>query len=359
MSHSEALRFLLVLFLAVGWAKKAGAQACPACSNPALQSSEKLEAGLDTLLSRTFRTTLNLTNGFNFQGGHPNYKGLSPEGELLDVPLHQHTVALDFLRTELSLEYTFARNWSVWLRLPFDLKMQTARVDFPLPVSDVEREAILRNRDIHHRNENYSGISDLRLLLAHRINGFLFKNGRLDFALGTSLPSGKTEQNPLAAGEQGKKHLHIQFGTGTFDPLLELHYAAALGHRTSLAFFTINRFPLYENNKGYRAPVETTSGLSLGYRLTDWLSPRLTLANFSQSYARWEGVNDPNSGLVSYNLTFNLTFFLKGGLSITPGYRYPVQQKTLASDGDTFEYGPTFLLNVSRPFLSNKKQRMP
>jgi len=33
--------------------KNALGQGCPACSNPALQSSEKLEAGLDTLYKRS------------------------------------------------------------------------------------------------------------------------------------------------------------------------------------------------------------------------------------------------------------------------------------------------------------------
>ncbi len=346
--------FFLTTLLSWLASNRANAQACPACSNPALQSSEKLEAGLDTLHKGQFRTTLNLTNGFDYQGGHPNFKGLSPEGDVIEVPLHNHVVELDFVRTESSLEYTFAENWSAWLRIPYDVKIQNASIEYPLPVTTTEKEAILRNRDIHHRSKTYTGISDLRLLIAHRRNGFLFENGRLDFALGTSLPTGRTEENPLTAGEQGNKHLHIQFGSGTFDPLLELHYAAGLGEKLSLAVFTINKFPFYKNNKGYKAPTETTSGLSLGYRLSRLLTPRLTLANFSQSLARWDGVDDPNSGLISWNLTVNLTFSLKNGLTITPGYRLPLAQRTLDDDGDTFEYGPTFLLNVSRPVSFNR-----
>lgn len=346
----KTTEILLTVVLAWVTAAHAFGQACPACSNPALQSSEKLEAGLDTLRNGSFRTTLNLTNGFDYQGGHPNYKGLSPEGEVFAVPLHNHVVKLDFVRTELALEYTFGENWSAWLRIPYDVKMQTASVLYPEPVTPLEQEAILRNRDIHHRNENYTGISDLRLLFAHRLNGFLFKNGRLDLAAGASLPTGRTEENPLTAAAEGIRHMHIQFGTGTFDPLLELHYSTGLSDRLSLAVFTINKIPFYENRKGYKAPLETTSGVSLGYRLNSLLSPRLTLANFSQSHAKWDEVNDPNSGLVSWNLTLNLTFFLKNGLTITPGYRLPLSQRTLDDRGDTFEYGPTFLLNVSCPF---------
>jgi len=326
---------------------KVFAQACPACSNPALQSSEKLEAGFDTISKGAFRTTLNITNGFNYQGGHPNWKGLSTESLITEVPLHNHIVSLDFIRSEIAFEYAIKTNWTAWLRIPYDIKIQTAIVEFVNPVTEFEKEAILRNRDIHHRTENYTGISDMRLLLSRCFNSFLSKRGRLDLAFGTSLPVGKTEENPLEATRQSLKHLHIQFGTGTFDPLLELHYAIGLTDELSLAAFTINKISFYQNSKNYQGPFESTSGLSFGYKLSNWLRPRLTLANFSQTRAKWDGEKDPNSGLISYNLTANLTLVLKNGLTITPGYRHPLTQRTLSDEGDAFEYGPTFLLNAS------------
>lgn len=328
-------------------------QACPACSNPALQSSEKLEAGIDTLYQGAFRITFNVTNGLDYQGGHLNGIGLSENGQSIDVPLHEHIVELDFVRIELNLEYTFKTNWTTWLRLPYDVKIQNASVNYLELVTPNEQEAILRNRDIHHRTETYSGFSDFRLLVAHRINGFLFKKGRLDVALGTTIPIGKTEENPLIAGENGEKHLHIQFGSGTFNPLFEFHYVIGLSNRVSLAFYSINMLPFYENKKGYQAALETTNGIGLGYRFMDWFFVRTTFANFSQSQAKWNGIKDPNSGLISFNTTVNLTFKLKSGLAITPGYRFPISQKTLSDVGDTFTYGPTFVLNASYLFNNN------
>lgn len=349
---SYLLPILALLFFGV--VNNAFGQACPACSNPALQSSEKLESGLDTLKPGYMRFTINATNGFNYQGGHPNYKGLSANGEIIPVPLHNHVVSLDFLRTELCFEYTFLTNWSVWLRVPYDIKSQTASIEYPVDVSETEKEAILRNRDIHHRNETYTGISDLRLMVAHRINGFLSENGRLDIAFGSSVPVGKTENDPLTAGKEGHKHMHIQFGTGTFDPLLELHYATPISDQFSLALFTINKISLYENHHQYKGPFETTSGVSFGYRPNEWLIPRVTFANFSQTQAQWSGVDDPNSGLISFNVSGNITFKLKNGLAITPGYRHPISQKTLSDEGDAFKYGPTFLLNVSYLLRNDK-----
>ncbi len=327
--------------------KKLHAQACPACSNPALQSSEKLDAGLDTLRKGTWRLTLNMTNGFDYQGGHPNWKGLSEEGVVIDVPLHEHIVSLDFWRTELAVEYNLATNWSVWLRVPYDIKDQTATVRFVEFATPEEQAAILRNRDIHHRTETYIGFSDFRLFAARRIHHLLFPSSRLDLAWGVSLPVGATEEDPLVAGGNGEEHLHIQFGTGTFDPLFELHYTLALSRYLSFALFSMNRLSLYENAKGYRGPLETTSGAAIGIDATAWLTPRITVANFSQSWAYWNGVRDPNSGLVSWNATLHLTFRLKNGLTLTPAYRYPIRQRTLSDEGDTFQYGPTVLLNVS------------
>ena len=330
-------------------------QACPACSNPALQSSEKLEAGLDTLYKGEFRVTLNITNGLNYQGGHPEHTQLTPENLSIEGGLHEHLIALDFVRNELALEYTFKTNWTWWFRIPYDIKIQRADINFVDDFTAAEKTDIVRNRDIHHREETYTGFSDMRFFVSHRINKFWGENGRLDIALGSSLPVGKTESNPLAAGNEGRKHLHIQFGTGTFDPLLELHYVASISRKWSLAAFTMNKFPFYENSQNYRGPLETTSGISLGYKLRKGISLRGTLANFSQSQAKWEGIKDPNSGLISFNGTLSPSFRLKNGLSITPGYRFPIYQQTLSDVGDVFEYGPTFVLNVS--YLLNKGGR--
>jgi len=340
----------LIMLLFIGVPLLVKGQACPACSNPALQSSEKLEAGLDTLEAGSFRLTMNVTSGSNYQGGHPNSKGLNDNGVIITTPLHQHTVSLDFLRTEINVEYTFKTNWSLWLRVPYDIKKQEASVDFTEQATELEKQFILNNRDIHHRTETYAGLSDLRLLMSHRINGFLGKNGRLDMAFGASLPIGKTEENPLVAGDNGLKHLHIQFGSGTFDPLFELHYANSITAKTSLALYTINKFPFYSNQLNYKSAVETTSGVSIGHRISDWLSARGTLASFSQGYAKWNGENDPNSGLVSFNGNIGLTFYAPDGLLLSPGYRFPISQSTLSKEGDTFEYGATFLLNVSYLF---------
>ena len=65
------------------------------------------------------------------------------------------------------------------------------------------------------------------------------------------------------------------------------------------------------------------------------------------SRAKWDGQEDPNSGLYAINGMIGATLLFKNRLVITPGFRYPIYQRTLTIEGDTFEFGPTFLLNVS------------
>lgn len=94
-------------------------------------------------------------------------------------------------------------------------------------------------------------------------------------------------------GREGKYHLHIQFGTGTFDPLLEFPYAINIAGRWSLALFSMNKISVYENSKTYKRPFETINGMSVGYAIFDWFTSRITLANFSQSWAKWDGKKTP------------------------------------------------------------------
>ena len=316
------------------------AQSCPACSNPAIQSNEKIEAGMSTLAKGTLRITFNPIAGFDYQGGHPNRKGLTPEGDTVAVPQHNHVVELDFYRIPLNLEYAFVKNWSAWLQIPYDIKVQKANIEFVEPVSDYDSTAILRNRDIHHRNETYKGFSDAKFLIAYRLTNLTGQKDRLDIAIGTSLPLGSTEENPLEAAEDGEKHLHIQFGTGTFNPLLELHYSAAVNDKLRLSIFTINKFPFYESKKNYRAPLETTSGIGLSYIILKRLTLRGNFAQLYMSRAYWDGVEDPNSGLFALNGMLGTTLNLKNGLLISPIFRYPIYQQTLTNEGDTFRFGP-------------------
>ena len=291
-----------------------------------------------------------MLHGFDANGGHLEAKGLSPTGQVIKAPQHRHLVSLDFLRVDVGIEYSFAGNWKVFLSVPYEIKNQDASIEEIDLASSAEKQAILANQNIHHRDEVYRGFADFSLLLSHRRGG-IFRDGDLLVAsLGTSIPIGKTEEDPFKLGDAGLEHLHIQFGTGTFNPLAELHYGTPLLGDFSLNASVRGQFPFYENSKTYRGSVEVTSTAEVKYHLLDWLSLHAIYLGFYQSYASWDSERDINSGLI-----FNAGVF---GATVNTGYNVPVRfsvmlpfhRRTLSDDGDSFELGPTVSLTMARLF---------
>ena len=294
----------------------------------------------------SFRLSLNTARGYGFEGGHPETKGLDSNGEVVSVPLHRHEVSLDYQRLELELEYALKDSWGLALRVPYDIKNQRTEVGFIDPVSPQEKQQILDNGYIHHRSESYRGISDLMLLATHRKQAVFREGDALSLSLGTTLPTGKTEEDPFELGERGLKHLHIQFGTGTFDPLLELNYSMPVAGKLGLGAYALGRFPVYENSKTHQGPVEITSGVLLGYSLNSRISLHLNGTSYYQNYAYWDGERDVNSGLVAISGMFGMSVRAWEDATLGLDLRYPLSQKTL-SDGDAFKQGPTLLFRIS------------
>jgi hypothetical protein len=104
------------------------------------------------------------------------------------------------------------------------------------------------NPDTHHRNETLNHIADgqLEMLLTRKPGPWTVSAG-----LGTSVPVGKTEPNPFELGRLGLPHQHIQFGTGTWDPILNLLAARSMGAWGFNASSSA-RFSFYENGYGYQ-----------------------------------------------------------------------------------------------------------
>ena len=277
--------------------------------------------------------------GFSFEGGHDVDDGV--------LPLHRHEVSLDYSRIELETEYAFAPRWSAILRVPYEIKDQNAQIVLVGSAGQSERDAMQDNMDLHHRNETYAEISDLMLLATYRKSNLIRDGDSLKIGFGTSLPTGATEVDPFKAGAAGNQHLHIQFGTGTFDPLLELNYNIPLTKRFSVSGYALGRFPLYENSKNYRGPLEVTTGLYGGYSLTDWLNLHTNLMVYYQSFAHWDGLRDENSGLVATSGMLGATATIWKKTRVGLDIRLPFTQRTLG-DGDAFEQGLTFLFSVSQ-----------
>lgn len=298
---------------------------------------------------------------FDAQGGHLETKGISPDGKVINVPLHRHRVTLNIYRVDVGLQYQFNPQWTLEANIPYEAKIQEATIEEIEPVSQAELEAIVRNRDNHHRNETYTGPRDTDILLGYRTTGFLMENDFLIGRIGTTLPFGKTEEDPWKLGDAGLEHLHIQFGTGTFNPIADLHYSFPLykgwGANASLR----GKLPLYENNKTYRGSREIAYTAGLNYRFNDWLSLQTSYFGFYQSYAYWAGALDINSGLRFSMASVGASILTPYNIPLSVALMLPLTQETLYDDSnalldgvyeekDAFEFGPLVSLTVLYAF---------
>ena len=299
------------------------------------------------LQAGTFRFAFNTVRGFGFEGGHLETNGLNTNGQVIPVPLHRHEITLDYLQMELEFEYAWADRWSLLMRIPYEIKDQKAKINFLEAATLEERQAITRNQDIHHRNKQYQGLTDFTLLARNYRQGLLRKGDSLEVSAGTTLPVGKTEADPYELGDRGLKHLHIQFGTGTFDPLLEVNYRMPLSQGFSIGAFGLGRFPFYENQKTYRGPVEGTTGIILGYRWKPWVSFHAATRAHYKNFAYWKGKRDINSGLVTAAGLFGGIIKVGKKTRLGMDLWVPFFQNTL-TEGDTFKHGLTVVFKISQ-----------
>ena len=138
--------------------------------------------------------------------------------------------------------------------------------------------------DIHHRNETLAGVGDPWLML-HR--GWLAGRWSIAGRAGVTFPLGRTEPNPFALGDLGLPHQHIQFGTGTFDPVV----GAAAGRRWGETAFTLTglaRFIVAENDHGYQAGNRYYGDASVARRAGPW-GVSLGLNVLREQAERWDG----------------------------------------------------------------------
>jgi len=282
--------------------------------------------------------------GMDFEGGHFSRQGAVAEGSVVSVPLYRHEVSLDYARVELGLQYTLAPGWDVIGRVPWEYKDQRATIALVEAATPEQRAAMQRDVDLHHRSVTLDGIGDLMLLGRRRWSNRWRDGDALSFSAGATIPTGRTVENPYRLGEQGIQHLHIQFGTGTIDPLLEASYHTPIAGRLSAGAYLAGRFPFYENEHTFRAPPDATLGVHVAHRTSDSLQLRLEGAVSVQGYGYWEGVRDENTGLLATGITGGATYRLSR-VSVSADVRYPVSQRTL-TEGDAFTQGPTFIISV-------------
>ncbi len=244
---------------------------------------------------------------------------------------------MNVLRFDIGLKYQLNEQWRLEAALPYEIKSQDASIE---PVDSIDtseqRNAIIRNQDIHHRNETYRGISDMNLLLTYNREGIFRKHDQLTAKLGTTIPFGKTEEDPWKLGDMGLEHLHIQFGTGTFNPTANLHYSLPIYGGLVGNISVGGKFPFYENSKTYRGSWDVTYTAGLNYRVNNWLSLQTSYLGLYQSYAYWAGEKDINTGLRFSLASIGVSLATPYNVPLSITLMLPIQQETLYDDSTAF-----------------------
>jgi thiol-disulfide isomerase/thioredoxin len=258
---------------------------------------------------------------------------IGPICAVRNEPPQQHHTTLWLTELRLLAEYGLLKNFALQGALPVRI-IGTKTVFTDLAGNPIE----LDYENIHHRNEVLVGARDLQLY-AHLAGKFLGLQASVRFGL--SLPIGKVQENPYALGALGLPHEHIQFGTGTFDPLFGLDVSKDFGP-WSLADFAQTQVPLYEGPKGYQAGARATAGLVVNSGLgLSGTSFRLGFSGYHEWPERWNGevpTEDGNQGRTD--------LFLGPGITIPFATDYSVSFDIRAR-----VYGHTVNAQLSLPVL--------
>jgi len=244
-----------------------------------------------------------------------------------------HHVRLALTHADLVIDRGLGRNMQVSLRVPYDIKEMRVQyttlngAPFVPPYGD-----------IHHRDETLRGVSDGSVTLAWS------PHSQWLFGLGTTLPIGHTVPDPVALGNRGLRHEHIQFGSGTLQPILTAQWsrpgAVALFARVE------DRLSLYESSKGYRPPNTFTWAGGPAFtagRIT--IAP--SVAGQYQTIGRWHGEIDEGSGFQNGGVQLQIAG-RAGAFTLMPGVYHQLWSHGFG--GQTFDQHTTWSLAVSRSF---------
>jgi hypothetical protein len=256
-----------------------------------------------------------------------------------DEPPQLHDQTFQVVDLRAIVEYGLASRWSVEAQVTSRLtitRIQYKRLDGTVFEPDYP--------NIHHRNETLAGVADPWLAVrgAWVLGGFQAM-GRL----GVTLPLGRTEPNPFVLGEMGLEHQHIQFGTGTFNPVLGVEIARPL-ERWNLQGYAQAMLVLYENEHGYRAGHRLGGGVSVDHALLDRLSLGAGVDVLQEKPERWDGMvmQDGNLGRTDILVGGLLTYFTRPfAASLT--VKVPVYQNIVQAEDEHADLSYPIVLGLT------------
>lgn len=254
-----------------------GAHACAGCRNPNMPIT-RLEA---VHLAPGQVRAAAIAAGTALRVVHP--AGCADAATCTEVPvqptyLHDQRILPGELRAVA--EVGIWRSLGAELHAPFRLTRTTITYQTPQggPYQPLDP-------GVHHRDETLAGIGDPWLLARWNTS---VAGALVTARAGVSLPLGRTEANPFTPLAAGRPHQHIQFGTGTVDPVLGFDVTRQFG-KLQFAGYAQGQSALYQNRHGFRAGTRWLGGVMAGSRLAGSLTGGLGADLLHEGAERWEG----------------------------------------------------------------------
>lgn len=256
--------------------------------------------------------------------------------------IHDQTLNVTELRALIS--YGFTRALGVELQVP--VRMTNTGIVF----RDLGGRPITPEyANIHHRNETLFGLGDIWL----RGRGSIEVLGvRASALVGASLPVGKTEEDPFELGRLGLEHQHLQFGTGTVDPVLgvDLSWQSPW---VQVQGYAQAHLILYRNHHGYQAGNRYGGGLVASAAVTPWLRLGVSADLIRDEPERWQGEVQQDGNLGRTDLLLGAAASLRlDQLELTVGFKVPAYIGIVMSEAEPGEvtYPGILTVGVRRRF---------
>jgi hypothetical protein len=272
---------------------------------------------------------------------------IGPICAVRDEPPHLHDLSIHTSELRLTGEYGLVEHLSAEVQVP--LRLTVNRIVYRR-LDGTEFEPDYPN--IHHRNETLFGIGDpwLAVRSGWPLSGFLV-SGRL----GVTLPLGSTEPDPFERGERGLEHQHIQFGTGTFNPVVGIEVARSLERWTFSGYGQLVLM-LYENGHGYRAGHRVAGGLGVDYAIVTPLQIGASVDLVHEAPERWDGRIQQDGNLGRTDLLVGLAArYTTGPLSFGLSARLPAHQWIVHTEDEHAELSTPIILGLDARLVLGKQ----
>jgi hypothetical protein len=271
---------------------------------------------------------------------------IGPICQVRDEPPQLHDQRFTIAELRATLEHALTDTFGLEVQLPLRSQRTTVRftaLDGTPLALDYE--------NIHHRNETLFGLGDPWVLgrYAGRLGGV-----GLAARAGFTVPLGSTVEDPFALGAAGLPHQHVQFGTGTVQPLLGLEASRTWGKWGARAWGQA-QLSLVENRFGYRAGHRFAAGLAAEGPLVGALRFSVGADVANEQPERWSGLvqQDGNLGRTDVLAGTGLAYPL-GPVRLGLHLRVPVYQRIIGHHGQ-LTYPGILQLNAGTTFGGTRR----